>query len=188
MKGTKFSWARERPFGADNASRNAIFKPEGRADRDHPFANLQFIRIALSHLWQTAGLDLEERNIGFPVRADQLGAEFALIGQLYIDFIGCIHQVGIGQNVAVGTDNEARTQRFRFEIPWRAMRLACDGEKIRRMDRPPEYSASQAWPGCPSARSLYRADIYDRRALFFHQFGKIGQLRGGSGRIMPIAP
>ncbi|OIQ63337.1 hypothetical protein GALL_551240 [mine drainage metagenome] len=54
------------------------------------------------------GSDLHQRHVGALIGADELGLEFALVGESDQDFIGSIDHVRIGHDVAVRADDEAR--------------------------------------------------------------------------------
>ena len=70
-------------------------------------ADLELFRIALDDFRQACRVDFQQRDIGSAVRSDQLGAEFALVGELDIDLFGAVHQMGISQDVPVGADDES---------------------------------------------------------------------------------
>src|SRR5262249_41390514 len=55
-------------------------------------------------LWR---LDLEQRNVGLLVAADDLRVEVAPVGELDPDLVGALDHVKVGQDVAVLVDDEA---------------------------------------------------------------------------------
>ena len=59
------------------------------------------------------GVDLDQRDVGALVTADNLGLELAPVGQRDED-IGCIgHHVVVGQDRTIGGDDESRTHATR---------------------------------------------------------------------------
>src|SRR5687768_9567958 len=89
------------------------------------------------------------------------------------------------QDIPVRADDEARAQRFRFEVPGIPVRLHVAAEKfekwviLRDIGHPGENLATHAG-------RLYSTDIYHRRALSFNQTSKIRQFlnlgENGSGK------
>ncbi|MNV68720.1 hypothetical protein D3C71_1615890 [compost metagenome] len=74
---------------------------------------------------------LDQRNIGTRILADHLGVKFATVAQLNLDFVGVIHHVVVGDDVALGRVNHyPGAQRLEF--------------LLRALIRPPRFSASAA--------------------------------------------
>src|SRR5439155_1981950 len=73
-----------------------------------PLADLDVLGMADAHHRQVLRLDLEERDVAVPIGAHHLRRELPAVGQLDIDFPGAVDHVGVGENVAVGADDEAR--------------------------------------------------------------------------------
>src|SRR5207302_1590581 len=103
-------------LGADNARGDGAVETEGRTDCDDPLADLEPVRIAHPYRRQPGRIDLDQGEIGAPVGADDASLEFALVGQANGDLISGIDDVRVGENVAVGTDDEARPERAALEI------------------------------------------------------------------------
>ena len=77
------------PDGRHDARGHRIGKTVGIADRDHPVADAQLPVIAeLDGRQRLVGLDLEQRDVGCRIRADQLGVEAAPVGQFDRDLLG----------------------------------------------------------------------------------------------------
>jgi len=98
------------PLGADDARRHAAVEAERRADGDHPFAHLEFIRVADGDFRQAGRFDFQQGHIGALVRADDLGAELALVGQAHGNLFGAVHHMRIGHDVTIRTDDKTRAQ------------------------------------------------------------------------------
>ena len=64
-------------------------------------------RIADRHLGEPGRFDFQYGDVGALVHTDDLGPEFALVGKLDHDFARVIDDMRIGQNVAVGGEDEA---------------------------------------------------------------------------------
>lgn len=94
-------------LGADDAGRHGVFETKGRANRQHPLADLQFAGFAQGHDRQVAGRNPQHGDVGPRIGAQHLGAEFAPVGQLDRDFAGIAHHVCIGQDDAVAAHDEA---------------------------------------------------------------------------------
>ncbi len=107
--------------GRDDASRHRAADAEGIADRDDPVAHAGLGRIA--ELDEGQGLfrrDLENREIGCGVLANDGRGIFGAVGQNDGDRINgralCArcHHVIIGDDIAIGGNDEARAQRLRL--------------------------------------------------------------------------
>jgi hypothetical protein len=75
-------------FGRDDAGGDAVLEAERRTDGDHPFAGPGRCRVAEAHGRQVLRIDAQHGDVGQLVHADNLGLEFALVGQLDGDFVG----------------------------------------------------------------------------------------------------
>ena len=95
-------------LGADDAGGHGVFKAKGRADGQHPLAGLEVAAVTQGDHWQVFGLNLEHGHVGLGVGAQHLGPKFAPVGQLDGDFLGVLDHMGVGQNDAVGANDEAR--------------------------------------------------------------------------------
>src|SRR3954453_19002221 len=96
------------PLGAHDTRRDGEGEPFAQriADRQHPLADSGVVAIAQRHRRQLGGVDLEHRHVGIRIGADDLGLELAPIEQPYGDLLGALHDVVVGQNVAIGRDDE----------------------------------------------------------------------------------
>ena len=124
---------------ADDAGGHRVLEAERLADRDHPFADLQLVGVADRDLRQVLRLDLEQRHVGALVGADDLGLELALVGELDVDFVGAVDDMRVGDEEAVGRNDEAGADRLLVEItlgPRRGAGPGRSGGRIRRTDRP----------------------------------------------------
>ena len=56
-------------------------------------------------------VDLEQREVGLLVGADDLGVELAVVGEADLHGLGVVDHVVVGDDVAVALDHEARAER-----------------------------------------------------------------------------
>jgi len=98
----------ERAVALTTARRHAVLETERRADGNDPFARAQLRRVADLHRRQVLPVDLEHRDVGLRVHADDLRVVLATIRGLDRDLFGIGHHVRIGQDVTVGADDETR--------------------------------------------------------------------------------
>src|ERR1043166_493754 len=173
-------------LGADDACGHAIVEAEWAAYGNHPFADLQLVRIAYIHLRQAARFDLDERDVGFAVCANDLGLELALVGQLDGYLVGGIDHVCIGEHVAVAGDNEARAERIRFEIARPRVRRHEATEKfvewiiLRHVRHVRHTRHLRSAARC--ARCLGGADVDYGGSLLLDEVGEVRQLARGGKR------
>ncbi len=77
------------------------------ADGEHELADGKPLRVAQRHRGQVLTRDLQDRDVGCRVPADQLGGILPTIEQLDRDLFGVSDHVVVRQNVAVRRDDEA---------------------------------------------------------------------------------
>ena len=78
------------------------------ADRTHPLAHPQRRRIAeRRHRQAGLAVDLDQRDVGVGIGADDAGAQAAAVRQLDGDALGALDDVVVRQDAAVGVDDEA---------------------------------------------------------------------------------
>ena len=94
----------------DDARGHRVGEAEGIAHRHHPVADAQLLVVAEFHGRQrlVAG-DLEQRDVGGRIGADQLGGEAAAVGQLDGDLLAGVHHMIVGDDKAGLVDDEAGT-------------------------------------------------------------------------------
>ena len=81
-------------------------KTERIADREHEITDTHNFRIANRHFDQPIRFDLEQRNIGGCIRADNYRIEDLAINQRNLNFVGILHNMMVGQNIAAGCIND----------------------------------------------------------------------------------
>ena len=86
----------------------ALFsKPNGEPIASTHWPGLIFAGSPSLHRRQVGGVDLDHRHVGTLVGADDLGREFAPVGQAHRHLVGVRHHVRVGEDVAVRADDEA---------------------------------------------------------------------------------
>ena len=103
-------------LGTDDASGHGVLEAEGRANGQHPFTHAQVTHLADGDHGQVLGLDLEHRNVSLGVGPQHLGLQFAAVGEFDGDLLGPLHHVGVGQDDAVGADDETRALATRLYV------------------------------------------------------------------------
>ena len=81
------------------------------ADREHDVADLHRVGVAERERMQIGGGDFEQREIARLVGADDLRRQRAAVGHLDLDVVRAVHHVVVGQDVAVGRDDDAGPER-----------------------------------------------------------------------------
>src|SRR5690606_15675686 len=97
-------------LGADDTGGHRMVETEGRTDGQHPAAHLEFVGLADLHDRQVLALDLQQRHVGTRIGADELGFQFATVGQAHDDLVGIGYHVVVGQDVTVPGNDEAGTK------------------------------------------------------------------------------
>jgi hypothetical protein len=95
-------------FCTDDARGDAVLETERRTNRDDPFAYLQVVRVTEFHSRQVFRGNADDSDVALCIYANDLGCVFATVGKAYGDFARAVHDVGVSQDRAVGTHDEAR--------------------------------------------------------------------------------
>jgi hypothetical protein len=134
-----------------------------------------------------AAVDLEQRNVGAFVHADDLGLELALaIRQAHGDVVEFRHYVRIGEDVAVCADDEARA-----EAAARLARAAAVAARDVGHEPTEEFQhrifLRLRLSAARLGRRLFvgRYDVHNCRPLHLHEGREIGE--GNHGRLQAWA-
>jgi hypothetical protein len=111
---------------ADDALGGGAFQAERCTDSEHPLADLQAVGITEGHGRQPGGVDFQQGDVGLWVAADDLGRKFALVVQPDGDFFRPVHDVMVGDEIAVGGNDEAGTESLNRHA------LAATGHRRQR--------------------------------------------------------
>ena len=106
--------------GADDARGHGLTDTKRVADGQHHIAHLQVLGLAQHDDRQFVELDLEQGQVGVRVCADDLGCSASTVGQGDFDVVGVFDHMVVGEDVALGADDDAAAQpllwRFIFAI------------------------------------------------------------------------
>ena len=87
------------------------------ADRDDVVADSQLARVPERHARESARVDLNDREIGALVRADDFRGQASVIEQRDRDLVRVLDHVMVRKNVALGRiDDDARASGFDFVL------------------------------------------------------------------------
>ncbi len=103
-------------LGADDPRRDGVLHAEGIADGQDPFSDLDLGRVAELGEGGGLGFDLDQGDVGLGVGPDDLGRIFVSLDGEDLDLLGVLDDVVVGQDVAVGADEEARSLHGRLEF------------------------------------------------------------------------
>ncbi len=105
-------------LGGDDAGGDGLRERKGAADGFNPVAHLRLVGVAELHGRQSrAGVDLDHGEVGGLVDADDArrAAEVLRVGiggELDVDLVGLLDDVIVGDDVALGVDDEAGAERL----------------------------------------------------------------------------
>ena len=100
-------------LGRDDAGGNGLREGEGAADGFNPVADLGLIGVAHFDGGQRrTGVDLDDGEVGGLIGADDAGGTAEVLrigigGELDVDLVGLFDDVIVGDDVALGIDDEA---------------------------------------------------------------------------------
>ena len=126
-----------RALGADDARRHGLADAERVADRQHDVADLHRVGVAEHERRQVLRVDLHDREVGRGVGADDLRGERAVVGQLDLDVVDTLHDMVVGQDVAILARDDAGAE------PALDARLRCPRicGTLEVAEEPPEHSS-----------------------------------------------
>ena len=115
--------------GRDDAGADAVAEPQRIADGDHRLADHQVAAVAqLQRRQRLVAVNLQNRQIGIGIGADQIRRQLAAVGQLDGDLPGAVDHVIVGDDVSVRVNDESAAQRI-------GRARARPGRTAARMDR-----------------------------------------------------
>jgi hypothetical protein len=137
---------------ADDPDGDGVFVAERVANRAHPLTHPQLRRLAERRDRQAAlAVHLDQGDVGVRIGADDAGAQRAAVGQFDDDPFGAVDDVVVGQDAAVGVDDEAAAGAAPRDV-------AAVGARSASRDR------RTASPAHPVSRRVHAADAHRARA------------------------
>src|SRR5262249_44095172 len=95
--------------GADDAHGRRAFEAERVAHGNDEVADLEVVGVAERHERQVGGVDPQQRHVGADIAPDQVGVEYAAVGERDHDGGGVGYDVVVGDDQAAGgIDDHAR--------------------------------------------------------------------------------
>ena len=108
----------------DDAGGHRSAEAERVADRDHPIADARRVR-GERDIGEIGALSLQKRKVGFAVDADHLGGHRLAVGGGDGHFRGMVDDMVIGDDVAVGRNEESGALRLREMMARRAVAVSA---------------------------------------------------------------
>ena len=103
------------PQRRDDARGHGLPEAERIPHGDDEIPDAQRAGIGQRNLDQIVGIHPQHGNVGITVAADNFGAQFAPVLERYVDFVGVLDHVLVGQDQAVGgIDDDPGAQAGRF--------------------------------------------------------------------------
>src|SRR5664280_1324009 len=93
-------------FGGYDTGSYGLPDVEWIADSKHHVANAQPVAVSQRDRGQVVRLDLDDRDISFGVGPDNLALELAVVRQGHLEFVSALDDVVVGQDIAVGRDDD----------------------------------------------------------------------------------
>ena len=98
-------------LGADDARGHRLGEAEWIADGHDPIADVERVRVAEPRHRQVVPRgDLDQRNVGLLVDADELGVVLFAVRQLDANLVGHLHDMRVGDDVPILADDETGAQ------------------------------------------------------------------------------
>src|SRR6185369_505187 len=96
--------------GRYDADSHGTVQTKGIADGNSPLPDFKLVRITENRYRKIGRIDLDNGDVGFLVRADNLGVIHLVIGELDLNALGIAHDMAIGYDVAVLADQKTRAE------------------------------------------------------------------------------
>jgi len=138
-------------------------------------------RAADSHRRQSRRIDLELGDVRLAIAADHLRLDLARVAQLDGDLLCGLDHVCVGEQVAVGADDESGAERLRFELARSGSRNLGHEAAEELVER---VILRNVWqPRSAAAGGGCGTDVHDRRAVLLDQVAEVRELgRGPLGK------
>src|SRR5262249_22044175 len=97
---------------ADDAGGHGLTDAEWIAERQHDIPHFYFVTIGHRHGRQVLGVNFDYGHIALGIAADYFRGKVTSILKRNFDFICAIHDVVIGQDITIFSNDYARTDTF----------------------------------------------------------------------------
>ena len=104
------SHAQATRLGTDNTCRHRRGEVEGITHGQYPFAHLQSIRVTHRNGGEIVTLDFQQGQVGLLVGADDASFQLAVVVERHTDLVSTSNHVIVGHDVAIGLDDDTRTE------------------------------------------------------------------------------
>ncbi len=171
----------------DDTLGHGVVEAEWRANGYDPLTGLQVLGLAELEHRQVLAVDFQQRHVGARIGTDQLGLELAAIGQAHQNLVGIGNHMVIGQDVAVGRNDETRAQGLGFTLATTARRTRLLRhsalEELAQHGRQPFQIRHLLLRDAAIRQLLSGTDVHHRRRGVFDQLGEVRQAvrHGGNG-------
>ncbi len=117
---------------ADNAHRHRLSDAEGISDGENNVAHFQLVAVAKRDGGQIGRVNLQNRDVGLRIRADDFGGVFffAVVTEGHLDFLLAAHDVVGGEDVAVRRNDDAGAEDLFLLGQFTAVLLGLIPEKL----------------------------------------------------------
>ena len=96
---------------ADNAVGDGLLQPHGRTHCEQDIAHPQFGAVAEGGRRESIGFDFDQGDVRLGIGPDDFGGIIpALSGDFNFQFIGLIHHMIIGEDIAIAGDDHPRPE------------------------------------------------------------------------------
>jgi hypothetical protein len=112
----------------DNAGGDGLLETHGRTDGDGDLAGAHGGAVGQGQEGNFVGTHADHGEIGVRVVADKVGGELAPVGEEYLQRLRTVDNVAVGEDVAVGRDEESRARPSRRVV---AADLDVDDGRVR---------------------------------------------------------
>ncbi len=109
--------SRPRPVALTMPWVTGLTEPERIADREHHITRAQHIRAAHRHDRRVLQIHAQDREIGIRIGADDGGRGDTTVRQLHADLVRALDHVMVGDQVAVGVEDDARAEAAFHALP-----------------------------------------------------------------------
>ena len=135
-------------FGADDAGSDGLLKIEWRTDSEHPFSDAKDVRITECGGCQIGGelaFNFQNGKVTAGIGANNGGVEGRTIHKFDFNFVGSVHDMKVGQDVAIFIKHDAGTHAGLFELAFAGHRVALPRQAFVLVKKELKWEAIAEW-------------------------------------------